>query len=130
MSMQKTHNYEMKNESFVHFKNYDDLMQAYLNICNAALERNKDRFPFKQIFEAARKQDFVRKIEVQIQEYNKTYVMQIKNNSIVCGPHGECGSCQCDGKWFVSNRYLFSVVQNPKIYIQNPARLNWEWMYN
>ncbi len=108
---------------------YDNLMQRYLDVCNQSLSDNKDRFPFKQIFEAAKMVDAGRMIEVKISDDAPAYVMRIKDGEIIFSRHAECGSCECDATWQVERDYLDDVVSNTQIYVQNPARLNWEWMY-
>lgn len=108
---------------------YTLLIQSYLDVCNKSLSRNKTRFPFKQIFEAAIKYDHGRKIEVQIGEHPDTYVLEFEDDSLTVKPHSKCKNCNCDGHWRVDDNYLIDVVGNPEVYIDNPAKINWEWMY-
>lgn len=110
---------------------YNDLLVQYLDVCNAALERNRDRFPFKQILGAAQRAERGRLIELQIvEDEQSSYVMQIEQGRVVAQPHGDCKDCNCVREWNVSKDYLEDVVQNPQIYINNPAKINWEWMYD
>ena len=110
---------------------YDDLLVQYLDVCNVALERNKDRFPFKQILGAAQQAETGRLIELQISgDERASYVMQIEQGQIIAKPHSDCGECSCDRKWNVESSYLEEVAGNPQIYIENPAKINWEWMYD
>ena len=74
----------------------DDLMQRYLDVCNQALSKNKDRFPFKQILGAAQDAERERKIEVIVSGSlsGARYVMNIDGDYIVAAPHGDCADCQ------------------------------------
>jgi len=112
-------------------ENCDDLIQCYLDVCNRALAMNKDRFPFKQILGAAQDAERDRIIEVDVTDsYPKqSYMMNINGDHIVAKPHGDCDDCQCDRQWSVTRSYLRDVVQNQETYIQNPANIDWRWMY-
>jgi len=33
-------------------EDYERIFERYLNVCNLALEKNKDRFPYKEIWKA------------------------------------------------------------------------------
>jgi hypothetical protein len=42
-------------------------------------------------------------------------------------PDGCCGGC-AQGVWVVSAQYLQQVVADPETYINNPAKIDWEWL--
>ena len=107
---------------------YDCLMQTYMDICNKALLFNKDRFPFKEIFEAAKNLEADRRIEVKISDCAASYIIQIKDGKIVHERHSDCPDCECDGQWMINNQYLCDVIQNADFYVANPARIDWGWM--
>lgn len=111
---------------------YDSLIERYLDVCNQALSLNKNRFPFKQILGAAQKSEYGKIIEVNIigSSPSVSYAMKFDPKGLVAKPHTDCRPCQCDRTWFVSADYLKDVARNPKSYIQNPAKINWEWMYD
>ena len=109
----------------------DNLMQRYVEICNSALDQNKDRFPFKQILGTAKTCSANRLIEVLIEgtaRNEDSHVLTIEDGKLVCRAHSACGNCQCDGKWVIGKAYLQNVLARPDSYIENPARLNWEWL--
>lgn len=110
----------------------DYILQSYVNVCNHALRLNAERFPFKQILGAAQKSEQNRKVEVIIQSGEKpdNYVFSMEGAQIIMMNHGDCSSCDCVRQWFVSREYLVDVAQNAKKYIQNPAKINWEWLYD
>ncbi len=108
------------------------LFQKYLDVCNSAMEANKTRFPFKQILAAARKNAAARTVEVQIIDDRPSadIMIRIKSDKITAEDHKACPNCQCDAKWSVNKSYLLDVVNNPDVYIQNPARIDWDWIYD
>lgn len=110
----------------------DDLFTHYLNVCNTALDANKDRFPFKQILEAVEKKQKQRNVEVCIVDnpQKTSFVIYLKDHKINAQRHEGCTNCQCAGTWFVSQSYLKDVTLHPHEYIQNPAKIDWEWMYS
>ena len=111
---------------------YDDLMKRYLEVCNQALTLNKDRFPFKQILGAAQQSEDGKVIEVTIlgDLRSESYAMTFDKQGLVAKPHASCDDCKCDRVWSVNQDYLEDVAKDPESYIQNPAKIDWEWMYD
>lgn len=107
-----------------------ELFQGYVDICNRALERNKDRFPFKQVLGAAQKAGTKRMVEVQIidDRPGSDFLIRLVHNKIEGVLSETRGDCRCGGRWRVARSYMEEVVRNPGPYIRNPARLDWEWM--
>lgn len=107
-----------------------ELFQRYLDICNRALEANKDRFPFRQILSAMREGAEQRPMEVCIidDRPEASFTIALAENRIVTRDNKACDACGCKGKWRVRRSYLEDVVRNPEAYIRNPARIDWEWM--
>lgn len=124
--------YSAKNRDRLIIMNVSDLVYQYADVCNQALLLNRDRFPFKQILGAAQRAEQGSMIEVSIIDIHnaETFVLHLTEKGIVARPHGECVDCTCDRKWGVSKKYLEDVSSNPECYIQNPAYINWEWMYD
>ena len=108
-----------------------ELFQGYIDVCNRALEINKNRFPFKQILGTAQKTGEDRLVEVKIVDDGpgSDFVIGFDKNKIKGDLHGDCPHCRCEGQWRVSRSYMEDVVRNPDAYIKNPAKLDWEWMY-
>ncbi|MGB0718849.1 MAG: hypothetical protein ACPGRX_00125 [Bdellovibrionales bacterium] len=111
-----------------------DIVKRYFDICNTALRLNKDRFPFKQILGAAAKRGMGERVEMRVaraaEDGFDPYVIYIQNDTVVSEPHGACKNCNCARQWNVEKRYLQSVLANPDLYIANPAKLDWSWMYD
>lgn len=110
--------------------NSDDLIECYLDVCNQALALSKDRFPFKQILGAAKKSESACVVEVNIVDALPpvSYVMKFNQGKIVAAPHLFCADCNCDRTWNITKGYLEGVVNNAQTYIDNPAKINWEWL--
>ena len=108
-----------------------DLMERYVDICNQALLQNKERFPFKQILGAAKNAEQEKPIEVVIVDTVplEAYVFRLKENGVTVQPHAACDNCECVRSWNTNMSYLKGVTKDPQSYIQNPAKLDWEWMY-
>ncbi len=112
------------------YKSDAEMIKSYVDICNRALKLNRNRFPFKQILGAAKQAERGNIVEVEITDGGReTFVFEIRNDLITVKPHGECKNCQCSRKWTVSKSYINDVVNTPDLYISNPARINWEWMF-
>lgn len=110
-----------------------ETIQRYASICNVALYKNAARFPFKQILSAAERTTHGRAVEVEIADQGKVedtkYVFRLAQGRIHVEAH-TCGkSCRCDGTWRVDKSYLDSVINNAPAYIENPALINWDWLY-
>ena len=109
-----------------------DLIERYALICSEALLRNADRFPFKQILGAAQDAEFERPIEVVISDTDpeEAYVFRVQEKGISVVPHSDCGDCECARSWNANIGYLRDVAQNSQAYINNPAKLDWGWIYD
>lgn len=109
-----------------------ELINRYVHVCNQALLLNKNRFPFKQILGAAQISERGRVVEVNIEDIipRESFIFQLKKKGIIARPHGECLNCNCERTWNVRRAYLEQVTDDPQSFIQNPAKIDWEWMYD
>jgi len=109
-----------------------DLIQDYVGVCNQAIEENANRFPFQQILGAAREMNTAQEIEVNILDWGhkETYVFVMGRKGLSVKSHDECGACSCVRSWSVSKDYLEQVAEESNSYIKNPAKMNWDWMYD
>ena len=110
----------------------DHLIKSYVDVCNQALVMHRNKFPFKQILGAARQADYGKNIEVRLfgSSDERGYILTFEGETIYVRSHGVCKDCKCDRKWHVDKHYLEQVEQNPRAYILNPAKINWEWLYD
>lgn len=109
-----------------------ELFERYLAVCNEALRQNSGRFPFKQILaEAGRCATCGQAVEVLIVDDQPTQGICVTYGDdrrlMVSDPHAQAVPPR---KWKVTRSYLLNVIQNPGEYIDNPAKINWEWLYD
>ena len=107
------------------------LFQNYIEVCNRALAANKDRFPFKQILEAAQGRAVSPLVDVCVIDdiAEPKFTLHIERRKIIAEKHGPAETCACEAKWSIRKSYLEDVVNHPEEYIKNPALIDWDWMY-
>jgi hypothetical protein len=109
----------------------EQLFKSYMEICNKSLECNKEKFPYKQILQAAQGLLQDNKISLSIYDDHPkaTYDLAIHDNKIdVVGKSKKNGGA--NKAWHVNKSYLEKVVSNPQEYINNPAKIDWDWLQN
>lgn len=110
-----------------------DLFLAYVDVCNDALAHDHDTFPFKYIIDAvqSKKTPAAKAIILNKQAF-LCYDITLEQNKIyvTCSSPSTLPSTPEHLKWEVDTAYLQTVVGSPEQYIQNPAKLNWEWLEN
>jgi len=111
---------------------YRELISRYVDVCNAAMHENRDRFPFKQILGAAQTAEHNHPIEVVVTGAlgAERYVFKLEDTGLNVDTHESCKGCPCIRKWITKEEYLRDVTVHAPDYISNPARLNWEWMFD
>lgn len=104
-----------------------ELFQKYLDICNRALAANKDRFPYKQIWETSEK--ILREKTVPVAIYDDqpkaVYHLTLHDNHIDTVDGSEQ---DVDHFWKMNISYLEKVTSHPEEYIRNPAKIDWDWL--
>ena len=106
------------------------LLEQYLKICNKALETNKERFPYREIIKALAEMKESENVEVCIiNDHPKAeLIMKRKDETVMAFPHANNVETLNTKKWNVTRSYLEDVINNPKLYIDNPALIDWEWI--
>jgi len=108
---------------------YERIFERYLDICNQAIERNKDKFPYMEIWKARWKNAELGNI-MQCAVYDDRpkliYTLELTEDMKIkiikkthVGP---------DDAWPFKYSYLKHVVDNPQDYIEHPANLDWGWL--
>lgn len=107
-----------------------DLINRYFQICNEALQANKDKAPFKHILQAAQTQNALKDVGIAVIEDHPTsqFIMHLNGDKIEVETNESCHQCQCKAQWRVPKSYLENVIRNPEEYIKNPAKIDWEWL--
>lgn len=103
-----------------------ELFQSYLEVCNQALEANKDRFPYKQMLEASEKLLGAREITVAVydDQPKAVYDLALSEKHLSAKPH----ESECQKAWRLNRSYLEEVVNHAEDYIKNPAKIDWAWL--
>lgn len=110
---------------------YEEVFQQYLEICNRAIEQNKKKFPYTEIL-GARFNTLKDEKEATLQaivyddrpkvEFTLKLTKDMKIEIVKKKP------IAADEEWPFTYQYLKRVVDNPKEYIENPAKLEWGWL--
>ncbi|MGE0754250.1 MAG: hypothetical protein AB7L92_03720 [Alphaproteobacteria bacterium] len=109
---------------------YEQLFSEYLKVCNQVLEKNKDRFPYKQLWDTTEKicsdQDI--KMAIYDDRPKECLSLTIKGTQLQAKPCQDDGVCKY--AWRMNYSYLKNVVDKPEEYIKHPAKLDWDWLKN
>lgn len=108
---------------------YEAVFQEYLNVCNQAIERNKNIFPYTEIW-GARLKLLEDEMKMQAVVYDDrpqlSCILRITRDMKI--EIVEKKTPAADDAWPFSYQYLKRVVDHPKEYIENPAKLEWGWL--
>lgn len=107
----------------------DERIKRYIEVCNQALIKNKNRFPFKQILGAAAKAHGETITKVIIGRHTFEYRLKLSTDKIVISTDTGAAENSQTRLWKVESSYLDDVTKNPESYIRNPAKLDWSWMF-
>jgi len=108
---------------------YERVFERYLAVCNEALEKNKDKFPFMEIWRARWKSlgpDNVMQCAVYDDRPKIKYTLHLTEDmkiEIVKKEH-----VSPEEVWPFKFSYLKEVVDNSQDYIDHPAKLDWGWL--
>jgi len=109
---------------------YERVFHQYLEICNQAIEQNKSKFPYTEIWGARLKllkegmeipatiYDDRPKAACTLRLTKEMKIEMVKKNPLPPG----------DGAWPFAYQFLKRVIDNPQHYIENPAKLEWGWL--
>jgi hypothetical protein len=103
-----------------------ELFARYLEVCNQALEKNRELFPYKHIWKEALSNMQNEAVDFDIYEDRPQATYRLK----VCDDHLEVlnDTSSTTEHWGVTIRYLEEVANNPEEYIHNPAKIDWGWL--
>jgi len=108
---------------------YEEIFQKYLEICNLAIEQNKSKFPYTEIW-GARFNNLEAEAKLQAIVYDDrpkvAFTLRLTKDMHI--EIVDKKSIPPDEEWPFTYQYLKRVVDNPKEYIENPAKLEWGWL--
>ena len=111
-----------------------DLIDRYVAVCNEALRLNRDRFPFRQIWNAlnANQQDYKSYIYITDGDYidKRCYIFQSNDQGITSHLVQAPENNKAKRCWYLPLAYLTTVTNDPQTYINNPALLDWGWLHS
>ena len=111
-------------------KDIYEVFTKALDVTNKSLEKNRDSGAFKPIIAAWDKVLEGHKAGVEIYEEDPAkpfdyFTIRYLNKKFEILSRGKS---EHDTEWKVSREYLESVVNDPQKYIDNPAKLDIEWL--
>jgi hypothetical protein len=105
----------------------DQLFKQYLTICNQAIAQHKDRFPYKQIWDAVEQMQSREAVDLTVydDEPQSHYKLRLQDKQIKLIASDHLGA---PVGWKLSTSYLRRVIAHPQDYIDHPAKLDWDWL--
>lgn len=109
---------------------YEQVFQQYLEVCNRAIEQNKHKFPYTEIWGARFKELEAAETTLHAIVYDDrpkmSFMLRVtKDMKIEIVKRKPLPS---EDEWPFTYQYLKRVVNNPQDYIKNPAKLEWGWL--
>jgi len=108
---------------------YEAVFQKYLEICNKAIEKNKSKFPYTEIW-SARLKLLEEEMKIQAIVYDDrpkaSFMLRLTKDMKI--EIVEKKLIPPDDAWPFTYQYLKRVVDDPDDYIENPAKLEWGWL--
>jgi hypothetical protein len=108
---------------------YERIFERYLDLCNLALEKNKNRFPYKEIWTARVEtlgRDNTLECAVYDDEPKIIYTLRLTEDMKIKIIKKE--PVEREDAWPLKYSYMKQAVDNPKDYIEHPANLDWGWL--
>lgn len=112
---------------------YQQLLHAYLDICNKVLAANRDRFPYRQIWTAGQEALSGRPVILSLHDdVPKAHcAVEIGEHHISAEAvqhHELHARKQSSPVHTVRLTYLLEVVAEPDKYVADPSLINWDWL--
>lgn len=108
---------------------YEQVFQQYLEICNRAIEQNRDKFPYTEIWGArfkALEAEATLHAVVYDDRPKVEFVLRLTRDMKI--EIVEKKAIAPEEEWPFTYQYLKRVVDNPQEYIDHPAKLEWGWL--
>jgi hypothetical protein len=106
------------------------LFTEALNVINAALAEHAESMPYQALIDASEKTLADRNIGVAVYASDSGsvfdyFTIRYRDRSFELVSRGKE---EPEVSWKVSRAYLEEVAENPRDYIENPLKLDWDWL--
>lgn len=101
-------------------------LERYIEICNEAMARSGDRFPYNRIWQAAGDAGAGRGVELALVDDRPVSTYEVTVYPDHVEPAQEAGDPPV---LRLSKSYLDDVLSNPQKYIDNPTLIDWGWLF-
>ena len=107
-----------------------DRLIGYLDVCNAALEANRNTFPYKQLFDMYEKIFANRQVACMIYEDDPSVIQQSVTIQMIDGKFRYVPDSEAKPSFHlkVKRSYMEGVVRHRQEYIDHPEKLDWDWL--
>lgn len=104
----------------------ETLFKQYLTICNEAIDKHKDEFPYKEILNLGNTLMGDRSIDLAIYDDRPkgAFSLKFKNQKLANDNYPS----DVEKAWRVNLSYLKHVVEYPEKYIEHPEKLDLDWL--
>lgn len=107
-----------------------ELVEGFLDVANRAMSKHADKFPFKQLMALSNTIIGDRSIAIGIYKDDSSntydhYTYRFQDGKFQMVEHGKVKHAI---EWKASRDYLEEVVENPQEYIDNPFKLDFDWL--
>jgi hypothetical protein len=108
---------------------YEQVFQQYLEVCNLAIEQNKNKFPYTEIW-GTRLKELKEEVKIHAVVFDDrpklAYMLRLTPDMKI--EIAEKKELPPEDAWPFTYQYMKRVIDHPKDYIANPARLEWGWL--
>lgn len=122
---------DVVSKNIVTVEEYERIFERYLGICNQAIEKNKHKFPYMEIWKAKQKSlgaDNILRCAVYDDRPKIVYALKLTEDMKI--KIVEKAQNISDEVWTYKYSYLKHVVDNAGEYIEHPANLDWGLLTN
>lgn len=104
---------------------YHALLQQYIAICNEALSRNKEVFPYNALCTAL---NHAAPVQVAIFDDTPKGLFELSVDNTIIQAEDMSGSAPIHQVVRMNISDLQHIIQNREEYIKNPAKIDWKWI--
>ncbi len=106
------------------------LLVEYLDVCNTALEANRNTFPYKQLFGVFEKLFANRQVDFMMYEDDPDLILFTATVQLAGGKFVPVPEVESKPSFHVKlkSSYMEGVVRHRQEYIDHPEKLDWDWL--